>query len=29
MENKEKNIVLDSIQLTDGSYTRKEGTTNE
>jgi len=29
MENKEKNTVLDSIQLTDDSYTRKEGTTNE
>lgn len=29
MVNKEKNTILDSIRLTDDSYTRKEGTTNE
>jgi hypothetical protein len=29
MENKEKNTILDSVKLTDDSYTKEEGSTNE
>ena len=29
MENKEKNIILDSVKLTDDSYKKEEGSINE
>jgi hypothetical protein len=29
MENEEKNSILDSVKLTNDSYTKEEGSTNE
>ena len=29
MENEEKNTILDSVKLTDDSYAKEEGSTNE